>query len=201
MVIYGWRTSHIKTEENTQVSCPHCGEKGGIINSVFGRYVHIFWIPTIPIGKTGGAQCTKCNRTFKQKEMNDDLKRSYKTMKSESRLPVWHFSGIAIIAVAILLISISSKAEAQNELDYISNPVAGDVYEFKSESNNFSTIKVVEVTTDSICFVQNNYEFSTKNGIEQIDVDSCYAEDIYITSKAEIEAMYNDGTIYDVNRK
>ncbi|MCU4157290.1 zinc-ribbon domain-containing protein [Carboxylicivirga sp. A043] len=201
MVIYGWRTSHIKTEGNNQISCPHCGEKGGIYNSVYGRYVHIFWIPTLSIGKTGAAQCSHCKKVYKPKEMNDDLKRSYKTLKSDTRIPFWHFSGVAIIAIIIALFTINDKAEAQNELEYLDNPMIGDVYEYKADKNEFSTLKVVEVDEDSVYFVYNNYNYSQKSGIEAIDVDSCYSNEAYMVSREELKAMYNDGTIYDVNRK
>ncbi len=67
MLIYGWRTTHIKSEANTYVSCPHCGEKGGITNNVFGSYVHIFWTPTISIGKKGAAQCHHCKKVANPK--------------------------------------------------------------------------------------------------------------------------------------
>ncbi len=201
MVIYGWRTSHIKTEGNKQITCPQCGEKGGIFNSVYGRYVHIFWIPTLSIGKTGAAQCAHCKKVYQPKEMNDELKRSYKTIKSDTRIPFWHFSGVAVIAIIIALFTINDKAEAKNELEYLDDPMIGDVYEYKADKNEFSTLKVIEVDEDSVYFVYNNYNYSQKSGIEAIDVDSCYSNDAYMVSREELKAMYNDGTIYDVNRK
>lgn len=200
MVIYGWRTSHIKSEANTQVTCPSCGEQGQLVNSVFGRYVHIFWIPVFSIGKTGAAQCLHCKKAFAPKEMNDDMKRVYKTLKSDTKVPLWHFSGLAIIAIIIALVSYSDKAEAQNEQKYIDAPMAGDVYEYENGPGRYSTMKVVEVSNDSIYFRYNNYDFTKRRGIEKIDVDSCYTEDIYMLSREELANLYTDGTIYDINR-
>ena len=201
MVIYGWRTSHIKSEPNNRITCPHCGETGTIVNSVFGRYVHIFWIPTISIGKTGGAMCTHCQKSFSKKEMNDDMKRAYKTMKGDTKIPFWHFSGVLVIALIVGLFVISDNAEAKAEKEYIETPIAGDIYEYENGPNRYSTLKVVEVSEDSLYFLYNNYDYSQKTGIEEIDVDSCYTEDIYMMSRTELENMYLDGTIYDVNRK
>ncbi|MCT4591477.1 MAG: zinc ribbon domain-containing protein [Carboxylicivirga sp.] len=201
MIIYGWRASHIKSEANNRIICPSCGETGTIVNSVFGRYVHIFWIPVIPIGKTGGAQCTHCQKTFSKKEMNDDMKRAYKTMKGDTRIPFWHFSGIFVIGLIIGLVSFSNNAEAKAEKEYIEAPLAGDVYEYENGPSRYSTIKVLEVSEDSIYFLQNNYDFTSKSGIEEIDVDSCYADDIYMMSRSELLDLYTEGTIFDINRK
>ncbi len=200
MVIYGWRASHIKSEGNTQVTCPHCGEKGQLVNSVFGRYVHIFWIPVFSIGKTGAAQCMHCQKAFKTKEMNDDMKRAYKTMKSDTKVPFWHFSGLILIGLLIAFISYSGKVKAQNEQGYIEQPQAGDVYEYQNGPKRYSTLKVVEATEDSVYFLYNNYDYSQKSGIEEIDLDSCYTEDVYMMSRDELKTMYNDGTIYNINR-
>jgi hypothetical protein len=201
MVIYGWRSSHIKTEGNAQLTCPHCGEKGGIYNSVYGSYVHIFWIPTISIGKTGAAQCQHCKKVYEPKEMNDDMKRAYKTMKSDTRIPFWHFSGVVIIAAIIGLFAINDKFEAQDEMEYLNNPMVGDVYEYEADNNEFSTLKVIEVDEDSVYFVHNNYNYTQKSGIEVIDVDSCYSDEAYMVSREELKELYNEGTIYDINRK
>ncbi|WP_439185538.1 hypothetical protein [Carboxylicivirga taeanensis] len=200
MVIYGWKSSPIKTEGNTQLSCPHCSEKGQIVNSIFGRYVHIFWIPVFSIGKTGAAQCMHCKKTFVPKEMDNDMKRAYKTMKSDTKIPFWHFSGLAIIAIIIALASYSGSVNAQNEQVYIDSPQAGDVYEYKNGPKRYSTMKVVEVSEDSVYFRYNNYDYTKRSGIEEIDVDTCYTEDIYMLSREEIKSMYTDGTIYDINR-
>ncbi|TLX72800.1 hypothetical protein E9993_16800 [Labilibacter sediminis] len=201
MIIYGWKSSHIRTTKQPHLTCPDCQEKGGIISSIYGRYVHIFWIPLIPLGKTGGTQCNACGKTFKAKEMPEDIKREYKEFKSNTAMPVWHLSGMVIIALIVGFAMISEKLEAQDELEYINNPLAGDVYEYEAGTNEFSTLKVIEVNEDSVFFVNNNYAFSTKSGIEKIDVDSCYDKDIYVMSKLELKGMFDDGTIFDINRK
>ncbi len=200
MVIYGWQSTHIKTIQSNNVTCPSCGEKGGIINSFYGKYIHIFWIPTISIGRTGACQCTKCSDVFKPKKMPEEMKREYSIAKSEAKIPLWHFSGAGVILLLILFFSISNNAEAKYNAEYIANPLAGDVYEYEDSPNNFSTIKVIEVREDSLVFVHSNYAFTTKRGIETIDVDSCYSDTLYIMSKNELSEMYDSGSIFDVKR-
>ncbi|TRX70760.1 hypothetical protein [Carboxylicivirga sp. M1479] len=139
-------------------------------------------------------------KSCEPKEMNEDLKQAYKTMKSDTKIPFWHFSGAFIIVFLISLLTISNKAEAQDELLYLESPLSGDVYEYENGPERFSTLKVVEVSEDSVYFLYNNYDFSQRAGIEEIDVDSCYSEDIYMMSRQELKDMYSSGTIYDINR-
>ena len=201
MIIYGWKSSHIRTSKQPNLTCPSCQEKGGIISSIYGRYIHVFWIPLIPLGKTGGTQCNACGKTYKAKEMPEDIKREYKDFKSNTSMPIWHLSGMVIIALIVGFSMISKKVEAKNELEYISNPLAGDVYEYETDVNNYTTLKVVEVANDSIYFLYNNYAFSTKSGINKIDADSCYDQEIYVMANNKLKEMFDDGTIYDINRK
>ncbi len=201
MVIYGWNSSHIKTIQSPNTTCPNCGEKGGLIISFHGKYFHFFWIPTFSLGKRSAAQCTKCNKIYDSKNLPEDLVRDYKDAKSEAKVPIWHFSGLFLITLLIGFITYSSKAEAKKELEYINNPLVGDVYEYEEAPNNFTTIKVVEVTNDSIYFLQNNYAFTTKNGIEEIQADSCYNSEVYNIARTDIKKMFEDGTIFDINRK
>ncbi|WP_066628849.1 zinc-ribbon domain-containing protein [Labilibacter marinus] len=200
MVIYGWRSSHIKSQQLKNCKCPNCETKDSITSSFFGKYFHIFWIPTFSLGKKSAAQCIQCNHVFKPKEMPDDIKRAYNEIKQDSKIPIWHFSGLIFIALLIAFLSYSSNVEAQNEQEYINNPLTGDVYEYEDGPENYSTIKVIEVTEDSIVFVQNNYGFTTKSGLHEIENDTCYGDDIYILSRTELKNMYVENIIFDINR-
>ncbi|MGQ1784993.1 MULTISPECIES: zinc-ribbon domain-containing protein [unclassified Saccharicrinis] len=105
MLIYGWRSSHIKTLPSKNITCPNCNEKGGIVNSYYGRYFHLFWIPTFSLGKKGASQCSKCNHIFEPKHMSENIERQYKEMKCEVKLPLWHFSGLIIIVLIAVIMT------------------------------------------------------------------------------------------------
>ncbi|GAF03091.1 zinc-ribbon domain-containing protein [Saccharicrinis fermentans] len=108
MIIYGWRSSHIKTLQSKNITCPNCHEKGGIENSFYGKYFHFFWIPTFSLGKKGASRCVKCNHIYEPKHMPENIDRQFREMKSEVRLPFWHFSGLIIIAFLSIAIAFSS---------------------------------------------------------------------------------------------
>ena len=75
-----------------------------------------------------------------------------------------------------------------------------DKYTYRTESNGYSTFKVVEVHEDSIYVDWNDYEISKQSGIDEIDKEENYPGDIYILSKAEVKAMYDAGDIKDIDR-
>jgi len=201
MIIFGWRSTHIKTDQLNNTTCPNCNKKGGIICSIYGRYIHIFWIPLFPIGKKGATQCSKCNRSISPREMTEDFKRDYKNFKSEARRPIWHLLGIIIITIIVAFFTFLITTNTNREVEYIANPVVGDVYRCNTDVKKYTTLKVTDVKEDSIYFLKNNYSFSTRIGIEKIDLDSCYNAEVSVMSKAVLKKLYDLGTIYNVNRK
>src|SRR5687768_10469605 len=45
MIIYGSRSSHVKSIQLDNEACPHCSTHGSVTMSTFTRYAHVFWIP------------------------------------------------------------------------------------------------------------------------------------------------------------
>jgi len=135
------------------------------------------------------------------REMPEDLRREYQTLKSEASTPLWQFAGLALIMILIVAGTYSSKADEKKELEYISSPASGDVYKFKTETSNYSTMKVALVEGDSVYVSLNDYETNKMTGVYKIDKEENYSTEIYGMSKESLVDMYNSGKIYDVNRK
>lgn len=201
MIIYGYRSTHLKSEQFSQITCPYCGEKGHITSSIYGRYYHIFWIPFCSIGKRDISKCDSCENVIGPLKMPEILHQEYKRLKREASIPIWHWFGLTVAIIGIVISFFYGKINEKHEAEYISNPVAGDVYEYESGVNKYTTMKVTEVFGDSIYFVYNKYAFSTKDGIDKIEADSCYETDLYVMSKLEVKNMYDSKKIFDINRK
>lgn len=90
------------------VKCPSCGFQNSLQISVFQRYVHVFWIPTFPIGKTGYTQCVYCKQVMTQKEMPASLQMTYKEAARCTKTPIWMFSGL-ILAVLMVLATVMAS--------------------------------------------------------------------------------------------
>lgn len=93
MVIFGTRTTYIKSVESKTKTCPSCGTEDVLICSMFGKYVHIFWIPLFPIGKKGVLQCQHCKYAIEADEMPIALKKEYNDLKKATKTPCGTLQG------------------------------------------------------------------------------------------------------------
>lgn len=200
MLIYGTKRVLLKSEKSTKAECPDCKTKGSLLFHVFSAHAHVFWIPTFPIGKKGISECQLCSGVWESKDMPEKVKFEYKKVKSESRVPIWQFTGIALFATLISWGVIANNENKEKELIHLANPQKGDIYKFKTESNYYSTLKIAKVTTDSIYIFENTYETDKMSGVYKIDKDENYSNNLYGVSKVTIKEMYEDGAIYSIDR-
>lgn len=108
MFLAGKKSSKIKSETAQEVICPNCKTKNSTKVAVIGSYKHLFHIPFLSGGKHGTSTCEKCNHKFSFKEMPSDLKLAYYELKETVKTPYWHYIGLIIIKV-LVLIKIFSK--------------------------------------------------------------------------------------------
>lgn len=200
MIIYGSRSTHLKSDKIRNVTCPHCQTKDSMTASTYGRHAHIFWIPLFPMGKTGIFECQHCHKGFKKNELGEDGKLAYKNFLGDVKTPLWKYSGLALIALLISVGIYSDKQKESKVADLVENPVMYDKYTYKTETNSYSTFKVVEVFSDSIFVNQNDYEIDKISAIDEIDKEDNYPDDIYVITSDEIMEMYAAGDIKDIER-
>jgi hypothetical protein len=203
MIIYGWHPAKIKTIENDHLTCPECGTRGSLVYTLISKHAHIFWIPFFPYGKEGLCQCSNedCEFAYEGKYLQEDIKLEFDEIKRTTKPPIWQFSGIILIAAIILLSSFFNAQDKKEEAEFIASPEIGDSYNFKTETGNYSVIKVVGVIEDTIVFIQNDYEVNQTSGLKDIDIEKNYTIELFVISIAEIQEMHNDGEIINVERK
>lgn len=114
MIIYGSNATKIGEFNIGSSKCDYCENTGTQHISVFGKYAHIYWIPFFPVGKKAVAECFHCKRTIEQSEFPSDLFSKYQEAKSQVRRPVWHWTGVGLIAALVIWFNIMS---ATTEVD------------------------------------------------------------------------------------
>ncbi len=199
MLIYGSKAVHLKSVQSKTATCQSCGTKGSIVLSVYRKHAHIFWIPLFPFVKKGVSQCQHCKNSLETKEMPDPLKREYDMLKSDSKGPIWQFSGLAIIVLLIAFGMYNSKQADKQRLIYFESPMEGDVYEYRSESN-YTTFKINNISADSIFVIHNDYEINKITKIHTIDKPENYTNLPYGISKGELKELFDSGKIVGINR-
>lgn len=200
MIIYGSNASLIANSKPTHIQCPQCQEHGTVEFEILSRYAHVFWIPFFPIGKKGVAVCSNCNFNPGKKEMNKAYSDEITNLKSISRPPIWHFTGLAVLLLAIVTGVYAVEQEKKSEVKLLQSIATGDIYEFKSEDGNFSSMKVNRVTTDSVYMLYNLYSINKRNHVYEINIDSNFTKEEFAYSKQEIVDLYETGEFIHIKR-
>jgi hypothetical protein len=198
MIIYG-RKGKILAKEAVTDKCPNCQTQNSIDMYIVQDYAHVFWIPLIPIGKTGVSQCGQCKGVLKLREMPLYLMKTYETVKAKTKTPIWMFLGLAMIAVFIIVNVIDSRKKDQNNSTFITAPKAGDIFEVKTKDNQYTLFKTVWVVGDSVYVNVSKYTSDQSTGLATMK-NKEYSESVYALSKKELKEMFDKGNILGVDR-
>ncbi|TGD79884.1 hypothetical protein [Hymenobacter wooponensis] len=199
MIIYGHRASHLTTEA-VPGSCPSCATPDSRRVSVFGRYAHIYWIPLFPFGKTGVAECGHCRQVVQAKEMDPNLKQTLQEVKQRVRVPLWHFSGLALLAIAIVWGIIVHNQSQKNTQTFIQAPHPGDLYHIRTENGHYSLLKVQDVTGNSVKLLPNNYEMESQTEVGKLNKPENYAAEPVELTRYDLRIMLTKEEILEVER-
>ncbi len=85
------------------LECEYCRSIGTLDLHVQCEYFHIYWIPFFPVGKSGGSVCRHCKQALLQHELPARSREVLLKLKSETRRPIFHFFGAAVVAFLIVL--------------------------------------------------------------------------------------------------
>ncbi|MDA9262137.1 hypothetical protein N9P55_00035 [bacterium] len=140
MIISGIRSPKIGEIKIIDTICETCGKQTTNNITVFGRYVHVFWIPTFPAGRVVVTECEDCQFTYKKKKFPPQLKRRYEQHKKQVKRPIWHWSGTILIT---LLVAWFSYAVSNAKVDPRSHLLQADLDSMVSNPT---------LETDSISF-------------------------------------------------
>ncbi len=199
MIFYGTKGAHLKSEKISGAKCTHCGEQTSHTVSIFGRYAYLYWIPVFPLTKKGVAECNNCKATVEPKEMSEQLRLKFDNVMRNTKTPITYWVGSLILIAIILFAFYSIKQHEKDAINYIANPQKGDVIEYKP-SEFYSTLRIENITADSIFVIQNNYEIERQSKLYKIDKDKNYTTEPFSISKKEFQKMFDDKTFLDIDR-
>ncbi|MFD2909400.1 hypothetical protein ACFSX9_11740 [Flavobacterium ardleyense] len=167
--------------------------------SVFGKYAHLYWIPFIPIGKVNIVECNNCKATYDVKELEQRTKDKFKQEmdRNPAKTPVKHFSAPILIVLIIAGSFLYSSFNDNEMLNYAKNPKVGDVYYYETpeKAGHYSTLKITEITKDSIFGFENNMGIDSKDQMDKI-LDAKNYTYPFAYSKAEMKDITKDLEVF-----
>ena len=114
MIVFGTRRKPLNQKSAGAVQCPHCLQAVQVIAVVCGNYFHIFWIPLFG-WKSPLYFCSNCqksllpDRSVGSRYSKDlvvnipaEAQATYRALAPQIRIPWYYFSGLVLLAVAII---------------------------------------------------------------------------------------------------
>ena len=200
MIIYGSKSSHLNSTSLEDATCPNCESVGQMFMSVYSNYAHVFWIPFFPFSKKVYASCNHCKATYTLNELPPELKDRCYTFQKSQKKPLWQFAGLAGIILCIIVLNIMTGIALHQTDTYFNNPMVNDVYKVKYEKN-YSTMKIVEISGETIFFAENEYYVSSISKTSEIDEDENYdTEELLEFTLDELKEMRSKRIILSVHR-
>ena len=201
MIISGSKSSHLKSASLEGASCPHCNTTGQMIMSVYSKYVHIFWIPVLPLSKKVYAKCNHCKANYELNELPPEIKQRCYLFGLGQKYPLRHFFGLIGMGVCVILLNILTGISIRTTNANLNNPMVNDVYVVKYEKN-YSTMKIVEISGETVFFSENEYSVSSISKTHEIDKDENYdSEELLKYTTGELRDLKNKGIITSIRRK
>ena len=202
MIIYGSKATNVATE-NINGNCPNCGTPNSIQMAVFQMYAHVFWIPCFPMGKTGLTQCAHCKQVLQNKEFTGSIYNSYVTLKTNSKVPIWTFTGLALLSVLIIWGVINDKVNEEKNAKLILTPQKGDIYSVKNDHREYTLYQVDDVAGDTVFIKISQYETNKITGLAHLKNkgDEAFIQETLPIHKTELKSMFKKGEIIDIDRK
>lgn len=108
MMLYGWREHKIDLQPITNHSCIYCNTPNSIYIQTNRTYIHVFWIPFLPLHKTVYSICSNCKQTLSKNEMPPDLQQKAHTLSKNTKTPIWFYIGLVILFLMFIGVITSS---------------------------------------------------------------------------------------------
>nr|WP_315178174.1 zinc-ribbon domain-containing protein [uncultured Flavobacterium sp.] len=202
MVLIGTRDSKIKNGKIITVECPKCESKASITYNVYSRYTHITLIPIFPVSKIIDLECNNCKEIFGYENLSEDIKIKLQNEKEINILktPIWMFSGL-IILVGYITFWMYTNIQTNDKTNvFIQNPILGDVYNLKFTNGYYSTMRIDQVTKDSVYATQNDYDAYLPYEVDEIDKPENYTNRKVKYSKKDLIILHQEDEIFSITR-
>ncbi|PIF63334.1 zinc-ribbon domain-containing protein [Flavobacterium sp. 11] len=202
MVLIGTRDSKIKNGKIIAVECPKCESKASITYNVYSRYTHITLIPIFPVSKIIDVECNNCKEIFGYENLSEDIKIKLQSEKEINILktPIWMFSGL-IILVGYITFWMYTNIQTNDKTNvFIQNPILGDVYNLKFTNGYYSTMRIDQVTKDSVYATQNDYDAYLQYEVDEIDKPENYTNRKVKYSKKDLIILHLEDEIFSITR-
>ena len=203
MLIYGTKAPLRKTELLFE-PCPNCKQTNCVEVRIFQKYLHLFWIPLVPLSKTGWARCNYCGEMFTIFQMPPSILSAYERIRKNTTTPLWAFTGLALCIIGPIALGISDNQKHEKVSKMIRAPKKDDILEIMLDYDKYTLYKITNVEKDSVYFIASKYQATDHKSLTDLENkgEAAYETSVThaISSKSLIQ-MNDDDKISNIYRK
>ena len=107
LFFFGIGTSVISSYPLTGIPCVNCGQTSVGV-AIYSRYLHLFWIPIIPLGKRSVSQCANCKQALSEAQMPAAYRQEVSVFKQQAKLPITNYIVLALLGAVVVFSLIAS---------------------------------------------------------------------------------------------
>jgi len=202
MIIFGLRSGTLKSNEGPLADCAHCHSSQTVHLYFYVRYFHIFWIPLIPLYKTGVSQCSHCKQVLDKAQMPPHLSAGYTAARKKAKIPLKYYSWLIIVFLFVLFAVFAVLFENKDTKTWLQQPKPGDIYEMK-EDGLYTLYRVKAIKGDSIFVNPHEFTADKLSGLRKLKSDhpDGYSDTTIGFTRHELEALYTSKVLKRISRK
>lgn len=202
MIIFGLRSGNAKQVTQGSSDCTHCGTPQSVQFHFHVRYFHIFWIPLIPLYKTGVSQCGHCKQVLTKNELPPFLQASYAEARKKAKTPLKYYSWLMIAALFFVFALFAVITENKDTQAWLQQPRADDVYEIRDDGI-YTLYRVKAVKGDTVWINPHQYTAGKLSALRKLKKEyaNSYEDTAIGFTKRELNTMYQTRILKRINRK
>jgi len=201
MIIYGFKGTHLRTQELPGVACPACLNTKALRTSLYSRYAHVYWIPFFPYSKLTVVQCGACQEVWENKEVPTSIAPIVREVQQQTSHPYWSWAGLTAVAAFFSFAVLAGIRNRHTDEALLLAPRAGDIYTVRSDSAGmYSLMKVRRVGGNNVELVANDYQIDNRAPLDELNSPEKYSKEPFTLTRLELQIMRRKDQLTDVER-
>ena len=202
MIVFGLRTKQLGTD-SLQAVCKYCNHPEQVL-AARQQYLHIYWIPFIPMSKQVSAVCAKCRKISQPNDFTEPLKAGAAVYRANLRTPLSMYAGAVIVFAVAVGALVHSRQEKKLNAVALRHPHTGDVLvlhdtHHRSDGLPYTYAKVLRVEDDKLEVQPARSRYTAARDISEHDVgdEATYQEGAIEVPRAaltpaDVEKVYHE---------
>ncbi|MEP6611352.1 MAG: hypothetical protein ABJA76_05690 [Mucilaginibacter sp.] len=128
---------------------------------------------------------------------------SYEHIRKRTIPPIWNFSGLIVIGIAIVALAISERYRHEQVNNFVHSPRKDDVLEIVLAYDKYTLYKIEKVEKDTAYYFANKYETTDPSGLADLKnkgEDGFETSTTYGIPIKRLIKMNEDNKILDIDR-